>query len=195
MLHHFNRASLAPSPWKNGGGQTTEIAVWPLGASLDAFEWRISMATVEQDGPFSQFPDVDRTLAVLKGGLKLQFRDQPTSVLMPGSTPVSFPGDVAAKAELWGGPAHDLNVMTRRGQWRCTVEGQRQSFRVAALPGFAKNPTCAVILVDGSATVHGALTRSSLGRLDTVIVDPTIEPIDVSLAPDGFAYLVMLEAV
>jgi uncharacterized protein len=186
--------SLKPSPWKNGGGQTTEIAVWPPGASLDAFDWRISMATVERDGPFSQFPGVDRTLAVLKGGLKLQFRDRPTCVLTPGSAPVNFPGDIDTTGELWGGPAHDLNVMTRRGKWRCTVEGQRQSFRVAALPGFAKSPRCAVILVDGSATVHSAFTRSSLGQLDTVLVDPTTEHIDVSLSVDGFAYLVMLEA-
>jgi uncharacterized protein len=192
----FIRATdLKPSLWKNGGGRTTEIAARPLGASLDSFDWRLSMATVEQDGPFSEFPGVDRTLALLKGGLKLQFRDRPTCVMTPGSAPVNFPGDIAVQAELWGGPAHDLNVMTRRGRWRCTVEGQRQSFRVAALPGFAKQPTCAVVLVDGSATVHSTLTRSSLGRLDTVIVDPTTEHIDVSLSPDGFAYLVMLEAV
>jgi uncharacterized protein len=192
----FIRAnSLQSSRWKNGGGKTTEIAVWPPGASLDAFDWRISMATVEQDGPFSEFPGIDRTLALLKGGLKLQFRDRPTSVLTPGSAPVSFPGEVAVKAELWGGPADDLNVMTRRGTWRCTVDAQRQSFRVAAVPGFAKTPTCAVVLVDGSAIVHSTVTRSSLGRLDTVIVDPTTEHIDVSLSPDGLAFLVMLEAV
>jgi uncharacterized protein len=192
----FIRANTLKSrPWKNGGGETTEIAVWPVGASLDTFDWRISMATVEQDGPFSVFPGIDRTLALLKGGLKLQFADRPNAVLTPGSTPFSFPGELAVTAELWGGPAHDLNVMTRRGKWRCTVEGQRQSFRVAAMPGFAKSPTCAVILVDGSATVHSAVTRSSLGRLDTVLVDPTTEHIDVSLSPDGFAYLVMLEAV
>jgi uncharacterized protein len=64
----FIRAnSLQSSRWKNGGGKTTEIAVWPPGASLDAFDWRISMATVEQDGPFSEFPGIDRTLALLKG--------------------------------------------------------------------------------------------------------------------------------
>jgi uncharacterized protein len=194
-MNIIRASSLTSRPWKNGGGETTEIAVSPSGASLDAFDWRISMATVEQDGPFSPFPGVDRTLAVLKGGLKLKFRDRPAAVLTPGSLPISFPGDIPAIGELWGGPAHDLNVMTRRGQWRCTVEGHRQSFRVAALPGFAKQPRCAVVLVDGSATVHSTATRSSLGPLDTVIVDPTSEHIDISLSADGFAYLVMIEAV
>ena len=49
-------------PWKNGGGTTTEVAVSPEGAGLDHFDWRISMARVEQDGPFSTFPGIDRTL-------------------------------------------------------------------------------------------------------------------------------------
>lgn len=31
------------------------------------FIWRISMARVEQPGPFSAFPGVDRVLAVLEG--------------------------------------------------------------------------------------------------------------------------------
>ncbi len=60
-------------PWKNGGGSTTEIAVAPDGAGIDAFDWRISMAVVAADGPFSEFPGVDRTLSILDGaGLVLR---------------------------------------------------------------------------------------------------------------------------
>ena len=55
-------AGLVAAPWKNGGGCTTEIAIAPPGASLDAFEWRISLATIAASGPFSAFPGVDRTL-------------------------------------------------------------------------------------------------------------------------------------
>ena len=54
-------------PWKNGGGETIEIAVSPEGATLDAFDWRVSMARVERPGPFSVFIGVDRTLALLDG--------------------------------------------------------------------------------------------------------------------------------
>ena len=43
-------------PWKNGAGRTTEIAVHPAGAALDAFAWRVSIADIERDGPFSRFP-------------------------------------------------------------------------------------------------------------------------------------------
>ncbi len=60
-------------PWKNGGGETVEIAVFPPGAGVDDFDWRISMATVASDGPFSIFPGIDRTLSILDGaGLSLK---------------------------------------------------------------------------------------------------------------------------
>ena len=42
-------------PWKNGAGVTREVAAWPPEARLDDFGWRVSMARVERDGPFSTF--------------------------------------------------------------------------------------------------------------------------------------------
>ena len=50
-----------------GGGSTTEIAVAPPGAGFDDFDWRVSLATITQDGPFSAFPGIDRTLALVDG--------------------------------------------------------------------------------------------------------------------------------
>ena len=46
-------ADLVASPWKTGGGVTREVAAYPLGAALDAFVWRVSVADVAQAGPFS----------------------------------------------------------------------------------------------------------------------------------------------
>ena len=54
-------------PWKNGGGETIEIMKWPQDGDLSHFDWRISMAQVALDGPFSVFPKIDRHLAVLAG--------------------------------------------------------------------------------------------------------------------------------
>ncbi|WP_082767552.1 HutD/Ves family protein [Bosea sp. PAMC 26642] len=106
-------------PWKNGGGSTTEIAIHPPGASLDEFDWRISTAHVGQDGPFSSFPGIDRTLAVLSGmGIALAFGDGGTVQLSPNSKPCAFAGDRAVEGRLVAGPIDDLNVMTRRGRWR-----------------------------------------------------------------------------
>ena len=110
-------------PWKNGGGVTTEIAVFPEGAGLDDFDWRISMAHVAQDGPFSAFPGVDRTLCVLAGlGITLAFAGKGEVTLGKMSDPYSFPADVAVHGKLHGEPIDDFNVMSRRARWRHEVE-------------------------------------------------------------------------
>jgi environmental stress-induced protein Ves len=109
-------------PWKNGGGTTTEIAVHPPGASLDAFDWRISTAHVGMDGPFSSFPGIDRTLSVLAGnGIALHFSDGETTSLFRDSAPYAFAADRDVEGRLLDGPIDDLNVMTRRGRWRHDV--------------------------------------------------------------------------
>ena len=109
-------------PWKNGGGTTTEIAAFPEGASLSDFDWRISMAHVGQDGPFSAFPGIDRTLSVLTGkGITLAFGDGEAVTLDRASPPYPFAADRAVDGRLVAGPIDDLNVMTRRGRWRHEV--------------------------------------------------------------------------
>ena len=110
-------------PWKNGGGATTEIAVAPEGASLNDFDWRISMAHVGQDGPFSSFPGIDRTLSVLTGaGITLAFGDGEHARLDRSSMPHPFAADRAVEGQLVDGPIDDLNVMSRRDRWRHRVE-------------------------------------------------------------------------
>lgn len=104
--------------WKNGGGSTTEIAVAPPGASLHGFDWRVSMACVASDGPFSEFSGIDRTLAVVKGsGLSLTIGDVAPVLLDRNSEPQRFPGDTPTSARLMAGEITDLNVMTRRGRF------------------------------------------------------------------------------
>ncbi|MCP3461039.1 HutD family protein [Bradyrhizobium sp. CCGUVB23] len=103
------------TPWKNGGGSTTEIAAEPAGASLDTFDWRISMAQIAVDGPFSEFLGIDRTLSVVKGiGLSLKIGDNAPVTLDRRSGAISFAGELATSAQLTSGEITDLNVMTRR---------------------------------------------------------------------------------
>lgn len=109
-------------PWKNGGGETIEIAVHPPGADLAGFDWRISMASVAHDGPFSRFEGVDRTLAVLTGhGMDLEIEGMGRRSLTAGSDPLAFPADAPTGARLHDGAITDLNVMTRRGVCRHRV--------------------------------------------------------------------------
>ncbi len=115
--------------WKNGGGETAEIAVYPDRAGIDDFGWRVSMALVAADGPFSVFPGVERTLSVLEGnGIALHIAGQEPVTLDVHAPPFRFAADLAVKAWLVDGPISDLNVMTRTGRWihrvaRRSVEG------------------------------------------------------------------------
>lgn len=110
------------TPWKNGGGTTSEIIVYPPRAGFDDFGWRVSVAEVARSGPFSLFPGTDRALALLKGRVALIIAGRGTTELTPESEPIVFPGDVPAEARVVEGPAADLNVMTRRDRFRAKVE-------------------------------------------------------------------------
>jgi uncharacterized protein len=101
-------------PWKNGGGETAEIAIAPEHSGVDAFDWRVSMARVDSDGPFSSFPGVDRTLTIIEGaGLRLSIDGNPIDVTRH-LEPFSFRGEARTHATRIGGAVTDLNVMTRR---------------------------------------------------------------------------------
>jgi uncharacterized protein len=128
-MHILRAVDYRRMKWKNGGGETAEIAIGPAGAGLNDFDWRVSMARVGFDGPFSAFPGVDRTLTVLEGeGLRLAVEGQEPVGLTPASAPFSFRADLQAAARLLAGPVTDLNVMTRRGRyhhqvWRRRIDG------------------------------------------------------------------------
>jgi environmental stress-induced protein Ves len=155
-------------PWKNGGGETIEIAASPEGASLDAFDWRVSMARVDRPGPFSVFPGVDRTLTVLGGGrLVLHFEDGADVGLTPDSAPYAFPADVPVTATLPEGGITDLNVMTRRG--RMSHEVRRHN--VESPTALACEADEALILLRGGAAhVKAATSELDLADGDAVIL-------------------------
>ncbi|NTE88337.1 HutD family protein [Agrobacterium rubi] len=112
-------------PWKNGKGETAEIAVFPADASIDDFDCRISMASVVEDGAFSTFENVDRTLVVLSGeGIRLCVDGSDPIELRADSAPYIFAADAPTIATLLGGPITDLNVMMRRGTSDCRVRRQ-----------------------------------------------------------------------
>lgn len=154
-------------PWKNGSGVTTEIAVFPDGAGLDDFGWRISMAQVASDGPFSLFPDIDRTLAVLEGeGIILESEGQTPATLARTSPPLSFAADRPTLARLVSGPIVDLNVMTRRGQFAHKVE------RLASGAKVQRDAELTLVFnAAGTATVVLREERAVLSRHDAAVFD------------------------
>lgn len=110
------------STWKNGLGFTDQIAIFPESSDLRLgnFLWRISSAQIQQDSPFSPFPDHDRVLVILRGaGVRLthDYGDgEGETVKLPLLAPYDFPGDVPSKCELLSGPVLDLSVFLRKGE-------------------------------------------------------------------------------
>lgn len=160
MIRSLPASARAAVPWKNGGGVTREIAAWPEGAGMDDFVWRVSLADVAADGPFSAFPGVDRTLTVVEGaGMDLTVGGVRRLVDSPG-VPQDFRGDLPTDGRLLAGPVVNLNVMWRRG-------GGRTAPTVAVVCGrLPLRMDALVVVVDGSAEVAGL----TLGRHDAVLL-------------------------
>ncbi len=123
------RSQLIETPWRNGGGVTLELAT--DGSNL--FGWRVSVATVAIDGPFSDFSRHRRAILLLDGaGMRLHHPAGVTALLGRGAN-WTFDGALPVVAELVDGPTRDFNLIVAEGhghpevalittgRWRATV--------------------------------------------------------------------------
>ena len=176
-------ADQRPQPWKNGGGVTTELACRPRGATFATFDWRVSMARVEVDGPFSLFAGVQRILAVIEGeGLHLEIAGETLPPLSAGSDPLDFAGDVPVNARLLAGPIVDLNLMSRRDRFasRLLMLSDVQTLAVTA------DTTGVFVAVGGAVQIELSFAAGS--RL--IALDPG----DACVIDDGLSYTLHLRA-
>jgi uncharacterized protein len=178
MVQIFRAADRISTPWKNGGGITREVAVWPLAAGMDEFGWRISIATVSRGGAFSIFPGVDRELAVIEGVLQLTIDARPAVSLDASSPPLRFAGDVPSHGEPHGGHVTDLNVMTRRGQYtsrmrRVTIGGAHVLSEIlpASRPAIERIEVTILIAIH-PMTVTKSGVQHSIKSQDAVCLEP-----------------------
>jgi environmental stress-induced protein Ves len=162
-------AGLSPVPWKNGGGNTTQIAAFPPDATFEDFDWRVSLATILEDGAFSEFPGIERTLALVEGhGMTLEIDGEPK--LLSQADPVAaFDGESHVVAKLNRGPSTDLNVMTRTD--RCYHQFGRR-----VLSGesrfVARAPVTVLFLAEGdSLELCSDGQRVNMVRYDAVVLD------------------------
>ena len=98
-------------PWANGKGASYEIS-----SDRDAsnqWSWRVAIAPVVVDGPFSSLPGIDRQLVVVEGNGMVLEVDGKTVECLPSQV-VAFSGDADAYARLIDGPAVDVGLMTTR---------------------------------------------------------------------------------
>ncbi|MDR6430380.1 HutD family protein [Brucella pseudogrignonensis] len=188
MMRVLRSADHKRMPWKNGGGVTVEIAIHPINASVDNFDWRISTATVASDGPFSIFPEIDRTLSVLEGnGIVLDVEGGKTT-LTRETAPFAFAADASSCACLIDGPITDLNVMTRRGNFAHQVERivTNDSARLEAESG-----TVLVFCAEGNFELKSDSRIAHLDQHDCLILSGD-EQFSVELIGKGIAYKITI---
>jgi environmental stress-induced protein Ves len=165
-------------PWKNGGGVTHDVIVSPAGATIDDFDWRISIAEIAGSGPFSRFPGIDRKLAVLEGKVALTVEGAAPVILDPHTPALDFHGESAVQADLVDGPSMDLNVMTRRGRFNSRLI----SITYAQLTN--RNAKTIIIALD-SLTITRTHDAIQMTRLDALLIE---EPASLSIVPAGADY-------
>lgn len=106
------------SAWKNGGGLTRVLAAHPCALKQ---HWRISLATITRDGPYSSFVGLMRHQTIVSGaGLALcGDADQIDLSKRQGR---AFSGDLALMARLKAGPVTALNVIWDEDQFSADVQ-------------------------------------------------------------------------
>jgi len=108
-------------PWKNGGGLTREIAVAFADDASKRVLWRVSLATIDRDGPFSEFRGYDRTIVALDAD-PVELEVDGTSVLLERGQAHEFRGEARVACRLRGTATRDLNAMTLRNAFVHDVE-------------------------------------------------------------------------
>jgi environmental stress-induced protein Ves len=124
----FNIKVTAPNeftlvPWKNGLGHTTELAISD-GGSLEYFDWRLSIASVVNDGDFSNFAGYQRNLVLIEGnGLILDHRNGDVDKLTQSLDIARFDGASKTHGTLVNGAIKDFNIMTNQMAFTPEVTG------------------------------------------------------------------------
>lgn len=146
-----------PESWRNGRGVTREVA--RLGPA-DRFDWRVSVATIAENGPFSHFPDMIRSFVLLQGAVRLCGAGADAVDMRAASAPITFEGAADIDCTLIEGPASALNIMTRCGKYTArVVPFERQT---------SSAPSGAIALF----TAPVMLAAESLASGDALLLEP-----------------------
>ncbi|KIC36201.1 HutD/Ves family protein [Leisingera sp. ANG-M7] len=103
----FSALTAQPVPWKNGGGVTRELASHAEGGEL---VWRLSLADITRDGPFSSFPGLARIHCVVEGAGHTLSNETARVEARP-LDPLCFDGEAALGCQLRDGPCKAFNVI------------------------------------------------------------------------------------
>ncbi|MFC3816871.1 HutD family protein [Lysobacter sp. GCM10012299] len=179
--------------WRNQMGWTREILAHAPVAG-EPWDWRLSIAEIERDAPFSAFPGIDRELVLLAGnGLRLRFRDGEVKELLPPHDRMRFAGERVVTGELIDGLTHDFNLMWRRDRVRAELWHRPL---VGPMVLFADpDSTWVVHLIAGQARFADDSGLPPLAAQDTAIIAAGSQRVRHVLDGGGEALLIRIEPV
>ena len=144
------------TPWRNGAGVTRELWV-SAGSAADTPDWRLSLAELTADAPFSPFPGLDRVFLPLAGDMSLTIGDRVVEAV--AYQPIRFGGEDAVSAEVRA-PGRALNLMMRRGVLLGDLRVRASGGSAEAPSAPVSAPVAALVRFDGF-TVEVLLTRAA----------------------------------
>lgn len=165
-IHHHD---LLPSPWKNGLGQTWEIASDRSACAPDAFRWRLSRARITDTCRFSAYPGVRRWLVLAAGGaLELRIDQAPPQMLEHIGDQLTFDGAAKVEAVPLDGPTEDFNLMLADS----TLDANLLHRPLLGTMVLLREPgaVIAVHLLHGEAELQGE-SATHLSCADTLLID------------------------
>ncbi len=146
--------------WKNGQGETAEIAVEPNDAG---FLWRLSIAHIARSCAFSAYPGIERWITVLDGnGMRLSVGNAELHIMQALDPPACFAAEADTRCELLDGAIHDINLMLDRRH----VEG-----RMFLLTGHGEHRLDRGTVLLYAATKGVAVSSGSADRVELAAGD------------------------
>jgi hypothetical protein len=134
MLTILSPEAFKTIPWKNGLGHTTELAI-NNGGNLDDFDWRLSIASVINDGEFSNFSGYQRNLVLIEGsGLILDHGNGDIDKLTNLLDIAHFDGGNKTYGSLVNGAIKDFNVITNQQSYNAQVDSYTGSKKLSFTP-------------------------------------------------------------
>lgn len=132
--------------------------------------WRLSIARVEADGPFSSLPGIDRHIVVAAGAGMALTVDAVVHELRAGSAPLTFTGEAPTTCRLLDGAISDLNLMVRRD----AAAGELQRAHLEPGQAIRLSPAAvAVVVLRGEALAEGR----RMHEFDALVVEQPGAPV------------------
>jgi len=170
----IHAAQVTPIPWRNGAG-VTRLLHTEIGGDEAAPQWTLSLATIEESGPFSLFPGMDRHFVLAsKTEFELIIGNERRHLAYTDSA--VFPGETAVHTRAVAGTNIALNLMTRRTRCHGDVTIARWHDTLA----LSRNDATAVVVLGGRLSLAGLSPAEGgcLGRHDAILLGD--QPIHLS---------------